>query len=272
MTFFYTGFGIDFGISILIKLGIMKRIFTFIIFAFAMIQISFADSDLFIKIKQQGNYKVYLNQEAYDTKKSNIVRFFDLIPGNYNLKVVRQMGWMQQIVYQENIQLQNGFRYAAELHFQYGLKMLAQIPIMQNEWYMSGIVNNNNNYPYPPNNIPYPNQPNWNDNNHQWNNGHWNNNYGMSDAVFNQLKNTVKNTDFDSYKMDVIKSSLANNYVSSTQVKELLYLVDFESNRLNMAKYCYGRTIDQQNYFVVYDAFNFSSSKKELGDYISNQN
>lgn len=254
----------------------MKSIFTWIIFAFAMIQISFADSELFIKIKQQGNYKVYLNQEGYDTKKSNIVRFFDLMPGNYNLKVVRQMGWMQQIIFQENIQLQNGFRYAAELQPQYGLKMLAQIPFVQNEWYIDQLITNNYPNQYPPNYYPnnYPNQPHqqpdWN-HQHNSNNNGWNNYYGMDDNSFKQLRNTVSKSVFDVDKIEVAKSALAKNYITSAQAKELLSLINFESNRLTLAKFCYDKTLDQQNYFTVYDTFTFSSSVNELSDYISKQ-
>lgn len=254
----------------------MKRIFTLFFLAFSFVQISKADAEFFLKIKQQGNYKVWLNQEMYETKKNNIVRFFDLIPGNYNLKVVRQMGWMQQIVFQENIQLQNGFRYAAELQPQYGLKMLAQIPFVQNEWYIDQLITNNYPNQYPPNYYPnnYPNQPHqqpdWN-HQHNSNNNGWNNYYGMDENSFKQLKSTVNNSVFDVDKIQVAKSVLAKNYITSAQAKELLSLINFESNRLTLAKFCYDKTLDQQNYFTVYDTFTFSSSVNELSDYISKQ-
>lgn len=186
------------------------------------------------------------------------------------------MGWMQQIIFQENIQLQNGFRYAAELQPQYGLKMLAQIPFVQNEWYIDQLITNNYPNQYPPNYYPnnYPNQPHqqpdWN-HQHNSNNNGWNNYYGMDDNSFKQLRNTVSKSVFDVDKIEVAKSALAKNYITSAQAKELLSLINFESNRLTLAKFCYDKTLDQQNYFTVYDTFTFSSSVNELSDYISKQ-
>jgi hypothetical protein len=130
------------------------------------------------------------------------------------------------------------------------------------------------------------NDDNWNDNdrnNGGWGNGNgnddrWgndnrndNNNYGnvMSYERFQQLKQSVERENSDKNKMDLLRSTLPYNRVSSQQVRELAQLISFEQTRLELAKFAYRYTTDRGNYFVVNDVFNFGSSKTELTRYIS---
>ena len=46
-----------------------------------------------------------------------------------------------------------------------------------------------------------------------------------------------------------------------------MLLFTFENNRLEIAKYAYGKTVDKGNYFVVNDVFTFNS-KEKLNEYI----
>jgi hypothetical protein len=46
-----------------------------------------------------------------------------------------------------------------------------------------------------------------------------------------------------------------------------MLLFTFENNRLDIAKYAYGKTVDKRNYSVVNDAFTFNS-KEKLDQYI----
>lgn len=61
---------------------------------------------------------------------------------------------------------------------------------------------------------------------------------------------------------------LPNNRVTSAQVKELIQLMSFENNKLEMAKFAYRYTTDRGSYFIVNDTFSFSYSKTELVQYI----
>jgi len=45
----------------------------------------------------------------------------------------------------------------------------------------------------------------------------------------------------------------------------------FEDTKLQFAKFAYGRTFDIGNYFVVNNAFDFSSSVDELNAFIATQ-
>jgi Domain of unknown function (DUF4476) len=113
----------------------------------------------------------------------------------------------------------------------------------------------------------------WNNNNNgNWNNGNggWTTKVAMNDKAFYQLKQSIQNESFDDTKQAIAAQAIRNNYFTSTQIKELVQLFSFESSKLAVAKLGYKNTIDKQNYFIVNDAFSFSSSKQELMQYTQN--
>ncbi|MFH2094650.1 MAG: DUF4476 domain-containing protein [Bacteroidota bacterium] len=105
-------------------------------------------------------------------------------------------------------------------------------------------------------------------------NGYYNDNYcpGMSPFQFESLKYTMMNTSFDNSKLQIAKQAVTANGVSSAQVCELMGLFIFESKKLEFAKFAYGYTVDSQNYYLVNNAFTFSSSINELNDFIMGYN
>lgn len=116
----------------------------------------------------------------------------------------------------------------------------------------------------------------WNNSNDQWNNGQGNGNsnsgwnQGMNNDMFQQLKQQVRRESFDNKRIDILRSVLPGNGVTASQVKELTQLLDFEQNKLELAKFAYRYTSDRRNYFVVNDVFEYGNSKTELTRYISN--
>jgi hypothetical protein len=110
------------------------------------------------------------------------------------------------------------------------------------------------------------------DDDHNINGGYASYNYGpscMSDYDFMSLKAVVANTTFDDTKLSICKQAVSTNSVSSNQVCELMGLLTFESSRLELAKYAYNSVIDKSRYYIVNNAFTFSSSIDELNRYIS---
>jgi hypothetical protein len=91
----------------------------------------------------------------------------------------------------------------------------------------------------------------------------------MKKDDFDDLRSDINNRNFESTNVTVVKSALDNNYVSSDQLKQLLGYFTFESNKLEVAKYAYKKVCDTNNFFKVYDSFNFDSSVEELKNYIS---
>jgi hypothetical protein len=119
----------------------------------------------------------------------------------------------------------------------------------------------------------------WDDNRN--NNGKWddrddrydrNNNYGrgVSYESFQSMKQSLRRESFDNSRLTLAKQMMERNNFEAAQVREMLQLFSFESNRLELAKYAYRNTVDKKNYHVLYDMFSFTSSKDELSRYISN--
>jgi len=98
-------------------------------------------------------------------------------------------------------------------------------------------------------------------------------NYGsgyqlMSETKFNELKQSIVNVSFSNSKKHIAKQAVSMNKLSSKQISELVNLFDFESDKLEFAKYAYNFTIDKGNYFIVNNAFDFESSIASLNKYI----
>lgn len=111
----------------------------------------------------------------------------------------------------------------------------------------------------------------WGQGNNGWNNGGYNGNCSpcMTPQQFAQLKSAVCSQSFDNGKLGIVKQALVMNYFSSAQVSELMGLMTFDSYKLTLAQSCYPKTIDKQNFYIVNSNFVFSSSVKELNEYIS---
>jgi len=106
--------------------------------------------------------------------------------------------------------------------------------------------------------------------------GYSNNNYndynsgfeGMSNYDFMNLKSLVASTSFDDTKLAICKQAVSANSVTSSQVSELMMLLTFESGKLDLAKFAYGNVVDKSRFYLVNNAFTFSSSIDELNRYI----
>lgn len=93
--------------------------------------------------------------------------------------------------------------------------------------------------------------------------------YPMNPHDFADAKRSISSKDFSDSKLKIAKQIIDSNCLLSSQVMELMQLFDFEDNRLEIAKYAFGYTLDYGNYYKVNDAFEFESSIDELDDYIN---
>ncbi len=91
--------------------------------------------------------------------------------------------------------------------------------------------------------------------------------YGNSQA-FDAALNLIRDASFESEKLAIAKQFTAANPVSSNEVLLISQAFDFESSKLNYAKFAYRHTIDPENYFVVNKTFDFSSSVLALNKFI----
>ncbi len=90
----------------------------------------------------------------------------------------------------------------------------------------------------------------------------------MSTADFQRAKSSVEKQSFAETKMKVAKQITTSNCLSTDQIIEIVNLFSFEENKLDYAKFAYSKCVDKNNYFMVNDAFSFSSSTDELTEYI----
>jgi hypothetical protein len=93
----------------------------------------------------------------------------------------------------------------------------------------------------------------------------------ISDADFAQGLNHLRSESFDSGKMRLAKQLIDGNYIYADQVAVLVKEFDFKGNEEEIAKYAYPKTYDQKNYYLIYDAFTFHSSKDELERWLDGQ-
>lgn len=90
----------------------------------------------------------------------------------------------------------------------------------------------------------------------------------MAPDAFTSAKTSISSKSFEDTKLTTAKQIAGSNCLSSMQVKEIMGLFSFEDSRLEFAKYAYGRVVDKNNFFMVNDAFKFSSSVDDLNEFL----
>ena len=65
-------------------------------------------------------------------------------------------------------------------------------------------------------------------------------------------------------RMRSAEQIINTNYFTVSQVKQLLRLFNLESNKLELAKLAYDKTVDQSDYYAINDIFRYNNSKDEL--------
>jgi len=93
----------------------------------------------------------------------------------------------------------------------------------------------------------------------------------MEESDFIASLVSVSAPPFDPPKLSAAKNLANAHCLTTTQVKEVMYVFDGESTRLSFAKYAYDHTWDIQNYSDVAEALHSSKSKKDLEDYINSK-
>lgn len=91
----------------------------------------------------------------------------------------------------------------------------------------------------------------------------------MSATEFDQVLSSLDKEWFEANKIKSASYIINGNFFTSSQVREMMSLFNFEDNKLDIAKQAYTKTLDKQNYQCVSDALNFSSSREALSRFIS---
>ena len=88
---------------------------------------------------------------------------------------------------------------------------------------------------------------------------------------FDELKDLVARESFDDTRLAICKEYIRTHPISSKELRELLGIITFENNRINLAKFSYRYISDPGYFYTVYNAFSYNSSVNELINWINHQ-
>lgn len=93
----------------------------------------------------------------------------------------------------------------------------------------------------------------------------------MTYKEFEVLKEKIRQNTFDKGKLDAAKTTIKENTLTANQIAEITRLFNYDSNRLEFAKFALDFAYDRENYAAVTDAMAFEVNKKELQRYVESR-
>ncbi len=207
-------------------------------------------SEVFLRIPEQGFFSVEIGDQ-FISNNSGKFRFFDLPAGRIPVSVY-ESGYL---LYRTTLHVLNNSRLVLDFFTNKGLYLLDSY-LVQNQSYGFNSWNDvwNNPYGGPGSS--------WNDSGNYAN--------VMDSNSFSEFLNMLrKNAKFDDSRLSMVRQQMRTTMFTAQQISVLVKEMSFDKNRIFLAKSMYATCADKQKYFLVYDAFDFESSKRELMDYIS---
>lgn len=200
-------------------------------------------SEVFVRIPEQGFFSVEIGDQ-FISNNSGKFRFFDLPAGRIPISIY-ESGYL---LYRTTLNVRNNSRLVLDFFSNEGLFLLDSYPVQSygfNSW--NDIWNN----PYGNSgNINYPNV--------------------MDNQTFQEFMDTMKDRAwFDDKKLAFINQQGRHAMFTSEQISILVKDLSFDKNKLALAKSLFPKCVDKQKYFIVGEALDFESSRRELMDYIS---
>lgn len=205
-------------------------------------------AEVFLRIPEQGYFSVELGNQMI-ANNSGKYRFFDLPSGRIPIAIYDN-GYL---IYRTTLNIRNNSRLVLDFFTNEGLYLLDSYPI-KNGYYGFNNWNDVWNNPYGNsnniNNINYPNV--------------------MDNKTFQQFMSAMKKDAwFDDKKMAFINQQGRHAMFTSDQIAVLVKDLSFDKNKIALAKSLFSKCVDKVKYFVVADALDFESSKRDLMDFIS---
>lgn len=200
-------------------------------------------SEVFLRIPEQGFFSVEIGDQ-FISNNSGKFRFFDLPAGRIPISIY-ESGYL---LYRTTLNVRNNSRLVLDFFTNEGLFLLDSYPVQSYGFKSWNDIWNN---PYGNSgNINYPNV--------------------MDNQTFHQFMDTMKDRAwFDDKKLAFINQQGRHAMFTSEQISILVKDLSFDRNKLALAKSLFPKCVDKQKYFIVGEALDFESSRKELMDYIS---
>jgi len=228
-------------------------------------------SELVIKMWNNSYFSVKIDGVVYHEPTSYFV-LSDIRPGKHFVSIVTRHHGHTDVLFKGNIRVPKRSKVIAEVSDHHDV----HLEILDLHHHDNYHDNHNDGW----------NDNSWNDNHHDnhhdghhdnhhdghhdnHNNGH---NYGPPMLNFVQLSRSMEHTPFDSDKLAIAQQAVTSNGVTADQVARIVSMFTFESSKLKIAKAAYANCVDRNNYYLVNNAFTFSSSIRELNTFILSQN
>lgn len=90
----------------------------------------------------------------------------------------------------------------------------------------------------------------------------------MSNHELRNAIDRIRRADFSSDQLRIAKRIIDNNNISSFQLMKMVRELDFDCDKLELAKHGYHSVIDKENIWRVNDAFSFSNTAREFERFI----
>ncbi len=94
---------------------------------------------------------------------------------------------------------------------------------------------------------------------------------GMAPEAFHKLLAQLEDASFADDQLEILETAAAHNTFTAHQARRILEKFSFEEDRLKAAKILAPRIVDRENLHELYDAFEFSSSKKKLREVLEGE-
>lgn len=233
----------------------MKKMISTGLLSLAFVLNSMADdrtSDLRIRCYDNRTVLVSLNHEQY-TERGNTVWFRGIYPGRHYLQV---WGFRHHSygVHQGRVMLYSGFiDIPSSMEIKATITRNGFFRIAQMTPLQTPVV-------APPACVAYPVGP-----------AHCGtpSNQGFEEAEFNALLATLEHQHFESTKLTIARQAIRQKGAIMThQVIEIMRLMCFESSKLELAKFAFVFTLDNNQYYRVFNEFQFDSSVRELSAFM----
>jgi len=250
----------------------MKTIFT--LFASLLLSLSLLaagakpKSMLTVKSNDLGDVKVVLDGKRFEST-TNTITIQDLNAGYHSIKVYHQkstgfmniFGRRYEVVYNTSLNIKPGTLIQITVDRFGKTRMLeSKIFVARNDrgrgWDNKNGRDKEHDFDF--------------DDDGQWGDYDNNSGYGkgMNDREFTQVLQAISKEWLETNKMKSATQIVTTNSLTSAQVKQVVLLFNFESNKLELAKKAYANTVDKSNYYMINDVFSFNGSKEELARYI----
>jgi len=274
----------------------MKTIFTLLLSTiFSIAAMAYDGTRLTVTSISNNKVFVEVDGRRYDLN-DNTLSLSSIRPGTHNVRVLREMkrrtgvnfgNKREETIYNIKATFRNGYHFDILVN-RFGKVMIDERRIDPNDdWYNDDDYYDRNEGRNRDRDNTYDNGDDRDDsdygnddrddrdnrdydNDRKNDDSRYDNNYSqaMTNNDFAQAKESLRREWFENTRLETAKQIIDRSYFTSQQVKEMVLLFTFENNRLDIAKYAFGKTVDKGNYFIVNDAFTFNNNKEALKEYI----